>query len=98
MQFEDVMQSAQWSPIRNCPGRYVLQQSKPNLTIDGLLGKNTHYKEYTSRLAKDTICIVRFEQGGIISYRRKNDTWLHTLNTEEGFMRKVKQLELFGIS
>ena len=33
----------------------------------------------------------RFMGYGIISYRKENGTYLHTLNTEEGLERKLAQ-------
>ena len=45
--------------------------------------------------ARDAVIVGRFEGGGIISCRKEDNTYLHTLNTEEGLERKLAQL---GIS
>ncbi len=45
--------------------------------------------------ARDAVIVGQFEGGGIISCRKEDNTYLHTLNTEEGLERKLAQL---GIS
>ena len=45
-----------------------------------------------SGTAKDTVIVTSFEDGGLISYRKPDGTYLHTLNTREGFERKLRQL------
>jgi len=45
--------------------------------------------------ARDPVAVVKFIGGGLISYRQPDGRYLHTLNTEEGFRRKLEHL---GIS
>jgi hypothetical protein len=42
--------------------------------------------------AKDVVLVVSLDRGGMISYKRDDGSFLHTLNTEEGFERKLRQL------
>lgn len=42
--------------------------------------------------APDEVLVVPLNDGGIISYRRPDGSMLHTLNTAEGFARKLAQL------
>ena len=42
--------------------------------------------------ARDTVLVARIEGGGLISYRRADGKHLHTLNTDEGFERKLVDL------
>jgi hypothetical protein len=44
--------------------------------------------------ARDIVVVTPLRRGGLISYRREDGSWLHTLNTEEGFARKLAQLGL----
>jgi predicted methyltransferase len=44
------------------------------------------------KLARDPVLVVEFEGGGLISYLREAGTLMHTLNTAEGFRRKLRQL------
>lgn len=92
MTFDDLMKMGIWNPIRNCPGRYVLHDVAPILSIGDLLGKDIPTRQVHSSKARDTIWIARLEDGGVISYARIDGSWLHTLNTVEGFERKLKQL------
>ena len=48
--------------------------------------------EHVCDTAKDPVIVTPFEDGGLISYRRTNGMFLHTLNTREGFERKLRQL------
>ena len=92
MTFDSVKRLGEWKPIRNCPGRFVLHSVPPAYGIVDLLGKNVIIQQFQTPQARDSVVIVRLDDGGIISYHRSSGTWLHTLNTEEGFRRKLEQL------
>jgi hypothetical protein len=92
MTFETVMGLGHWVPIKNCPGRSVLHDVSPTLSLRDLLGPEIASRQAHSLKAKDTVWIIRLEDGGIISYARPDGSWLHTLNTTEGFERKLRQL------
>jgi hypothetical protein len=94
MNFETAMELGDWVPIRECPGRFVLRGVSPTLSITRLLGDGVHVQMFHSPRARDTVFVVCFEDGGTISYRQANDSWLHTLCTEDGFRRKLEQLEI----
>ena len=47
---------------------------------------------YRVQTARDQVLVVEFEGGGLISYLREDGTLMHTLNTSEGFHRKLRQL------
>jgi hypothetical protein len=38
------------------------------------------------------VIVTPFDDGGLISYRRPDGMFLHTLNTREGLERKLRQL------
>jgi len=84
-----------WRPIRNCPGRLVLVTTDRSIPLDTLLGSDAHAQTFTSDMARDKILVVPLDDGGLISYTRADGSVVHTLNTEEGFGRKLSQL---GIS
>ena len=85
------MSKHSYKPIRNCPGRYILiVHEKKN--IEEIIDDNIQIKEYNLRTAKDIVLIVELDNGGLISYKRNDGTFLHTINTNEGFERKIKQL------
>jgi len=42
--------------------------------------------------AQDEGLVAWIAGGGILSYRRSDGTYVHTLNTSEGFARKLAQL------
>ncbi|MFP5264393.1 MAG: hypothetical protein ACLGJB_21110 [Blastocatellia bacterium] len=92
MNFDDLINRWSWRPIRNCPGRFVLDSSASDLSMAELLGENIEASEFQVEAARDTVVVARLNQGGIISYKRKDGSLLHTLNTAEGFRRKLRQL------
>ena len=81
-----------WRPIPNCPGRYVLAAgpvaAPPEEIVPGASGGSEH----VSVTARDPVIVTPFEDGGLISYRKADGTFLHTLNTREGLDRKLLQL------
>jgi hypothetical protein len=42
--------------------------------------------------ARDPVLVVAIDGGGLVSYAREDGTYVHTLNTEAGFQRKLDQL------
>jgi hypothetical protein len=92
MTFEQLMRDRHWKPIRNCPGRYVLDGARKNLRPQDLLGDDAEIEEYLPEAARDAVLVCALDDGGLISYRRSDGSFLHTLNTPEGFQRKLSQL------
>ena len=48
--------------------------------------------EHVSAAARDPVIVTAFDDGGLISYRKAEGMFLHTLNTREGLERKLRQL------
>ncbi len=90
--FEQLLKERDWRPIRNCPGRYVLRETSNHLSLTDILGEASEASEHRVAAARDTVLVVRLNGGGLISYARRDGTSLHTLNTPEGFERKLRQL------
>ncbi len=86
--------TAKWDirPIHNCPGRFVIRTQVPDLYPRELLGPDVEIHEFNVAAARDTVLVARLGGGGLISYRRSDGTYLHTLNTDEGFERKLLDL------
>jgi len=94
MTFDAVKRLGEWMPIRDCPGRFVLHGVPQNLTLAGLSEEFSGAERFESSKARDAVWVVLLEDGGMISYSRPDGTWLHTLNTTDGFQRKLAQLEI----
>ncbi len=94
MTFDMVKVRGGWMPIRDCRGRFVLRDAPPTFNVADLLGDGIDAQQLQPSRAKDVVWVVCLEDGGTISYRRPTGTWLHTLNTKEGFRRKLEQLEI----
>ena len=79
-----------WRPIAHCPGRFVLSMSEFDGPPEALVGSAA--AAFESEHAADPVAIVTLDRGGLISYQKPDGRYLHTLNSPEGFARKLKQL------
>jgi hypothetical protein len=89
--FEQVYSARNWHPISHCPGRFVLRGSG-SLSVEAIAGREIEVTEYRTDAARDPVLVAALDGGGIISYRHLDGALVHTLNTDEGFERKLKQL------
>ena len=92
MTFDELLRKWNWKPIRNCPGRFLLASVRPDLPPKALLGPDAELFEFDVEAARDKVVVAQLDEGGLISYKRADGTYLHTLNSAEGFSRKLLQL------
>jgi hypothetical protein len=91
--FEELLRLRVWTPIRNCPGRYGLAQGPTTDTPEALTGRCG--EEFRCAAARDVVVVVSFPTGGgLISYKRADGSYLHTLNTADGLDRKLRELKI----
>jgi len=81
-----------WRPIPNCPGRYALKDGPVATPPQDIVPGATAGPEHVCVTARDPVIVTPFEDGGLISYRKADGKFLHTLNTREGLERKLRQL------
>ena len=91
MTFQTLFDRWAWRQIPNCPGRYVLAAGPVAAPPEDIVPDATA-SEHACGTAKDPVIVTPFEDGGLISYRKSDGMFLHTLNTREGFDRKLRQL------
>jgi hypothetical protein len=72
-----------------------LREIDTNIVPADLFGADIEFVEFKVEKAKDVVVVARMNDGGLISYRREDGTYVHTLNTVAGFERKLMEL---GIS
>jgi protein-tyrosine phosphatase len=89
--FDQLKAAWRWRPISGCPGRFVLRDHRPDLTLEDILGP-AHISRFRVEKAKGLVLVVGIEGGGLISYARPDGTYIHTLNTEDDFQRKLEHL------
>jgi len=90
--FDEIMSRWPWRPIPNCPGRFVLSGRSslaPSEIVFAAIGAIT---EHVVPATPDPVVVAEFEDGGLISYRKPDGSFIHTLNTIEGLDRKLRQL------
>jgi len=92
MNFEELESRWSWRAIRDCPGRFLLREMEVSPSPQELVGSNIDLSEFQVENARDTVVVGQFSGGGLISYRKKDGTYVHTLNTVAGFERKLTQL------
>ena len=63
-----------------------------SLSMAEILGCELKTSEYEVDSARDLVLISIINNGGIISYKRTDGTYVHTLNTMDGFIRKLNNL------
>ena len=92
----------EWKEIRNCPGRYTIRRRDlagwpPERLLAAALGAaapQTGLWRHSSSTS-DAIHAVRFAGGGgLLTYARGDGTFVHTLNTESGLLRKIAALRV----
>lgn len=91
MTFDELRCRWPWRGIPNCPGRFVLASGPSAVPPLDLAGAG-EVTEHQVSAAADTVLVVRLQGGGLISYRKPNGTYVHTLNTQDGLDRKLQQL------
>ena len=62
------------------------------LSFDMLLDHSGVPQTFSSPHANNPVLVVELEDGGIIFYQQTDGRMIHTLNTPEGFSRKLRQL------
>ena len=92
--FNNLLNKWDWQPIPNCPGRNVLKGGPQKLSIHDIFGRKVDVFEFETPKARDIVLAFALSGGGIISYKKKDGAYLHTLCDEEGFKRKLEQLEI----
>jgi len=91
--FQQIFQKWAWKPIRNCPGRYIFAAGTSPLTVSELAETGAAASEHQTELVPDKVFVLKFAGGGgLISYRKGEREFLHTLNDAKGFARKLIQL------
>lgn len=92
--FEKAFKTGNWKPIRNCPGRFLLIGGRSEINIENLSESRNPVVEISTEIVPDKVLIMEFEDGGgIISFVKDAGKFIHTLNTKEGFKRKLDQLK-----
>ena len=93
LSFETVEARATWSPIANCPGRWVIR-ARVAIPLTALVGDSV-VQEFKSPHMEDGVLVVRFDGGGgLLAFCKQDGTLVHTLNTEDGLRRRMAKLGL----
>ena len=92
--FAELMKRWHCRPIRHCPGRYVLAGCPAGRTPEQLLDGQVEVASFAVPAARDRVFVAALEGGGLISYQRKDGTFMHTLGDESGFRRKLEALQI----
>ena len=92
MKFDQLLDRLPWRPLRGCHGRWVLSPEVEAGPPERLWPAAAP-ERYRSPAAPDEIYLTRFDDGGgLLSYRKPNGRFLHTLNSPDGLARKLERL------
>ena len=94
----ELMRRFDGQAIPHCPGRYVLRGIDATEGPETVVGSDGTVTEHTVVTARDRVVVTRLGEWGLISYARADGTWLHTVNTPEGFLRKLEDLGILDSS
>jgi hypothetical protein len=87
-----MMEKHRWRPIPGCPGRYVLKGGPQAVSPRDLIGADVIIERFDREAADDIVLVVFVDGGGLLSYAKDDGGFVHTLNTQEGLRRKLKEL------
>ncbi len=91
--FEQIFDKWSWREIRHCPGRFIFAEGRSGLTAEEIVGIEIKVYKFKFEKTVDEIFIAELGTGGgLISYIKEDDRFLHTLNNADGFRRKLDQL------
>ncbi len=94
MTFDEIMTRWAWKPIRHCPGRWILSMAEFCGEPSSMVGPGARVVVFEVEAAADPVVVVRLDRGGLICYKKGDGRYLHTLNSAEGFARKLSQLRV----
>jgi hypothetical protein len=83
-----------WEAIPGCPGRFVARDAAARaLAPASLAGAGAEVARFAVAGARHPVLVAALAGGGgLISYERGDGLYVHTLNTAEGFARKLAAL------
>lgn len=85
--FQKIRETYFCKEIHGCPGRFIIRDIHDASLFDTLAPR-----EYTLPNARDPVVVAEIEGGGLISFKKTDGYFIHTLNTPEGFRRKLVML------
>ena len=92
MTFEQLRDSMALAAHSLLSGANVLPRREEPLSFETLLGMPCSPQAFSSPGAKDRVLVWSLQDGGLISYEQPDGHFIHTLNTPDGFGRKLGQL------
>ncbi|MDF1744726.1 MAG: hypothetical protein P1V19_13605 [Gimesia sp.] len=99
MKVDELLKRFEWQQIPNTTGRFTLQKQDEQVSVESLLNSTEmEIKQYPSAHPEELIHVVELEDGGLISYERKDATFIHTLNSLNMFKRKLWELGIISFS
>lgn len=92
MTVAELLRRWDWEEMTSTPGRFRLVHPGPQPPVAELLGADVPLRTVESVASPDLIVLAEFEDGGLISYKRGDGTWVHTLNTLARYRRRLWEL------
>lgn len=89
--YASLIASGRWREIPRCPGRSVLDEPSDASPAD-LIGPDAPVRVFRVGAAPDPVHVALLDDGGLIAYEKADGRFIFTLNTPDGFARKLEQL------
>ena len=99
MKVDDLLKRFKWEQIPDTNGRFTLRQKEEQVSVESLIDStDVEIKQYPSANPQESIYVVELEDGGLISYERKDAAFIHTLNSLKMFKKKLWELGIISFS
>lgn len=99
MKVDDLLKRFEWVQIPDTHGRFTLSPKNEQVSVESLIDStDVEVKQFPSAHSKETIHVAKLEDGGLISYERKDSTFVHTLNSLNEYKRKLWELGIISFS
>lgn len=93
MTIAEILRLGSCRPIRGCPGRWILS-GNDSIDPGKLVGRDAEPRRFRRASVPDEIWVCGLEDGGLISYRKPDGRFVHTVCDPEGFRRKLEKLDV----
>jgi len=90
---DEILRRGYCKPIRGCPGRWILSEDE-RLDPGTLAGRTGGSRRFRRDFVPDEIWVCALRDGGLISYRKPDGRFVHTVCDSEGFLRKLSKLDI----
>lgn len=92
LDFITLKQAYAWKKIRGSADRLVFTKENGDMDPNQIVAGRAKVRRFDDTTARDLVYVAKIKDGGLISFMRKDGSYIHTLNTQETFDEKLAEL------